>query len=179
VYYYFLTRIRGKLQQPSARTCRVREKGGTGPDRTARPHTFLSHLMGCYRSSLRAGAAGPQPGPHAPPPPHRPSFSLNAQQAAPPDRANGGGGDVPAFAEFTLAELRAATGGFAAENIVSESGEKAPNLVYRGQLKGPGGATIAVKKFAKLAWPDPKQFAVGDGEFSRFRRFGESDSPEA
>jgi BR-signaling kinase len=90
----------------------------------------------------------------------------------PPARANGcGGGDVPAFAEFTLAELRAATCGFAAENIVSESGEKAPNLVYRGQLKGPGGATIAVKKFAKLAWPDPKQFAVGDGEFLRFRRF--------
>ncbi|GJN20026.1 hypothetical protein PR202_gb07349 [Eleusine coracana subsp. coracana] len=117
--------------------------------------------MGCCRSSLRAGAAGPQPGPQKPPPPpHRPSFSLNAHQAAPPGQANGGGGgDVPAFAEFTLAELRAATGGFAADNIVSESGEKAPNLVYRGRLKGPGGATIAVKKFAKLAWPDPKQFA--------------------
>ncbi|GJM91355.1 hypothetical protein PR202_ga07718 [Eleusine coracana subsp. coracana] len=118
--------------------------------------------MGCCRSSLRAGAAGPQPGPHAQKPPHRPSFSLNAHQAAPPGQANGGGGgrgDVPAFAEFTLAELRAATGGFAADNIVSESGEKAPNLVYRGRLKVPGGATIAVKKFAKLAWPDPKQFA--------------------
>jgi hypothetical protein len=35
----------------------------------------------------------------------------------------------------------------------------------------PGGTTIAVKKFAKLAWPDPKQFAVGDGEFLRFRCF--------
>ncbi|TVU31846.1 hypothetical protein EJB05_23548, partial [Eragrostis curvula] len=121
--------------------------------------------MGCCRSSLRAGA-GPEPGPHAqkpPPPHHRPSFSLNAHQAAPPGPANGAGvGDVPAFAEFTLAELRAATGGFAAENIVSESGEKAPNLIYKGQLKGPRGATaraIAVKKFAKLAWPDPKQFA--------------------
>ena len=70
------------------------------------------------------------------------------------------------FAEFSLAELHAATAGFASENIVSESGEKAPNLVYRGQLKAPRGAgapprAIAVKKFAKLAWPDPKQFAVG------------------
>uniref|UniRef100_A0A453J2G6 non-specific serine/threonine protein kinase n=1 Tax=Aegilops tauschii subsp. strangulata TaxID=200361 RepID=A0A453J2G6_AEGTS len=66
------------------------------------------------------------------------------------------------FAEFSLAELRAATGGFAAENIVSESGDKAPNFVYRGRLQqhgqGPRPA-IAVKKFGKMAWPDPKQFA--------------------
>ncbi|CAL4932069.1 unnamed protein product [Urochloa decumbens] len=131
--------------------------------------------MGCCRSSLRAGAgsgthpAEKPPGNRPPPPPaNRPStFSLNAHQAAPSARSGGGGGrrgggDVPAFAEFSLADLRAATGGFAAGNIVSESGEKAPNLVYRGQLKGPGGApprAIAVKKFAKHAWPDPKQFA--------------------
>ncbi|RCV44004.1 hypothetical protein SETIT_9G339200v2 [Setaria italica] len=133
--------------------------------------------MGCCRSSLRAGAgagthAAEKPPRHRPPPPPPPpptnrssSFSLNAHQAAPSARAGagGGGGDVPAFAEFSLADLRAATGGFAAANIVSESGEKAPNLVYRGQLKGPAGGAppraIAVKKFAKLAWPDPKQFA--------------------
>ena len=94
------------------------------------------------------------------------------------EAANGGadGGDasddkeavkhaVPVFREFALAELRAATKGFSADLIVSESGEKAPNLVYRGQLEGSGGApprAIAVKKFAKLAWPDPKQFAVGE-----------------
>ncbi|CAD6204360.1 unnamed protein product [Miscanthus lutarioriparius] len=136
--------------------------------------------MGCCRSSLRAG---PGPGPHAaekpprhrhghrhrhrpPPPPtnNGPSFSLNAHQAAAPPPARAAGGDVPVFAEFSLAELHAATAGFASENIVSESGEKAPNLVYRGQLKAPRGAgapprAIAVKKFAKLAWPDPKQFA--------------------
>ncbi|CAN6300261.1 unnamed protein product [Urochloa humidicola] len=137
--------------------------------------------MGCCRSSLRPGA-GPGSGTHAaekptrhrPPPPPASRPSLYAHQAAPSARAaaggGGGGGDVPTFAEFSLADLRAATGGFAAENIVSESGEKAPNLVYRGQLKGPGGApsrAIAVKKFAKHAWPDPKQFAeeakgVGD-----------------
>ncbi|CAL4915370.1 unnamed protein product [Urochloa decumbens] len=130
--------------------------------------------MGCCRSSLRPGAAaGPGAGTHAaekpprhrsPPPQPANRLSLNAHQAAPSARSGGGGGggDVPAFAEFSLADLRAATGGFAAGNIVSESGEKAPNLVYRGQLKGPGSAplrAIAVKKFAKHAWPDPKQFA--------------------
>nr|BAC83988.1 hypothetical protein [Oryza sativa Japonica Group] len=31
-------------------------------------------------------------------------------------------------------------GGFAASNIVSESGEKASNLVYRGRLQGAGRA---------------------------------------
>jgi BR-signaling kinase len=66
---------------------------------------------------------------------------------------------VPPLKEFSLAELRAATGGFAAENIVSESGEKAPNFVYKGRLEASRRA-IAVKKFTKMAWPDPKQFAV-------------------
>jgi BR-signaling kinase len=126
--------------------------------------------MGCCRSSLRPGAgagahAAEKPPRHRPPPP--PPTTSRPSPNAHPARAGGGGGggDVPAFAEFSLADLRAATGGFAAENIVSESGEKAPNLVYRGQLKGPAGApprAIAVKKFAKLAWPDPKQFAVGE-----------------
>jgi len=127
--------------------------------------------MGCCRSSLRPGAgagthaAGKPPRHRPPPPPTTNRPSTNAHRTAPSARASGGGRDVPAFAEFSLADLRAATGGFAAENIVSESGEKAPNLVYRGQLEGSGGApprAIAVKKFAKLAWPDPKQFAVGE-----------------
>jgi BR-signaling kinase len=73
----------------------------------------------------------------------------------------GGDQEVPALAEFSLADLRAATGGFAAGNIVSESGEKPPNLVYRGRLKrGAARRSIAVKKFSKMAWPDPKQFEV-------------------
>ncbi|KAI5017812.1 hypothetical protein ZWY2020_042700 [Hordeum vulgare] len=124
--------------------------------------------MGCCGSSLRSWVhAEKPPGPRRPapptPPPHRPSFSLKAQKAAPPAAAAPaarGVEEVPALAEFSLAELRAATDGFAAGNIVSESGEKAPNLVYRGRLRG-GAAprAIAVKKFAKHAWPDPKQFA--------------------
>uniref|UniRef100_A0ACD5U4G6 Uncharacterized protein n=1 Tax=Avena sativa TaxID=4498 RepID=A0ACD5U4G6_AVESA len=131
----------------------------------AQPRTFLLTLfMGCCGSSLRElvhaeKPARPRRPPPTPPPPHRPSFSMNAQQAAPPPVPRGE--EVPAFAEFSLAELRAATDGFAAGNIVSESGEKAPNLVYRGRLKVKGGTarrSIAVKKFAKLAWPDPKQF---------------------
>lgn len=120
--------------------------------------------MGCCGSSLRAGthpekkppgrAAGALP-------PHRSSYSLNQHQAPAPSaaRAGAGGRQVPPLKEFSLAELRAATGGFAAENIVSESGEKAPNFVYKGRLEASRRA-IAVKKFTKMAWPDPKQFAV-------------------
>ncbi|EAZ16855.1 serine/threonine-protein kinase BSK1-2-like [Oryza sativa Japonica Group] len=125
--------------------------------------------MGCCGSSLRVGSHAPEKPPRRarppppPPQPHhprRPSFTLNAHQAAASSSA-ASAAPAPAFAEFSLAELREATGGFAAANIVSESGEKAPNLVYRGRLQGAGGGgrAIAVKKFGKLAWPDPKQFA--------------------
>ena len=80
--------------------------------------------------------------------------------------ANGGGGEeeleqndgVPAFKEFELAELRAATNGFSSELIVSESGEKAPNVVYKGKLRNNG--LVAIKRFSKLSWPDPHQFVV-------------------
>ena len=65
---------------------------------------------------------------------------------------------MPVFREFALAELRAATKGFSADLIVSESGEKAPNVVYRGRLDG--GRLIAVKRFSRLSWPDPQQFLV-------------------
>ncbi|KAL0360423.1 UNVERIFIED_CONTAM: Serine/threonine-protein kinase BSK1 [Sesamum radiatum] len=58
------------------------------------------------------------------------------------------------FAEFSLAELKSATNNFSSDNIVSESGEKAPNVVYEGRLQNQ--RWIAVKKFTKMAWPDPK-----------------------
>ena len=61
------------------------------------------------------------------------------------------------FSEFSLAELKAATNNFSSDYIVSESGEKAPNLVYKGRLQN-HSRWIAVKKFSKSAWPDPKQF---------------------
>ncbi|CAH2076696.1 unnamed protein product [Thlaspi arvense] len=69
----------------------------------------------------------------------------------------GGGGGIPSFSEFSFADLKAATNNFSSDNIVSESGEKAPNLVYKGRLQN--RRWIAVKKFTKMAWPDPKQFA--------------------
>lgn len=65
---------------------------------------------------------------------------------------------VPAFKEFTLAELRTATNGFSNDFIVSESGEKAPNVVYRGKLRN--NRVVAVKRFSKQSWPDPQQFVV-------------------
>ncbi|AQK47400.1 BR-signaling kinase 3 [Zea mays] len=64
--------------------------------------------------------------------------------------------DLPAFQEFTFEQLRLATSGFAVENIVSEQGEKAPNVVYKGKLHAQ--RRIAVKRFNRSAWPDPRQF---------------------
>ncbi|THU74731.1 hypothetical protein C4D60_Mb04t36490 [Musa balbisiana] len=85
--------------------------------------------------------------------PQQRRLSLSLNQAA----AEGGGREVPAFAQFSFAELKAATDGFSPQNIVSESGDKAPNVVYKGRLQN--RRRIVVKKFARTAWPDPKQFA--------------------
>lgn len=73
--------------------------------------------------------------------------------------ANGGDekAKLPSFREYSLEELKVATSGFAVENIVSEHGQKAPNVVYKGQLDY-HGRWIAVKRFHKSAWPDPLQF---------------------
>ena len=64
---------------------------------------------------------------------------------------------VPQFREFSVAQLRAATNDFSNENIVSEGGDRAPNMVFKGRLDN---RWIAVKRFPKTAWPDPRQFAV-------------------
>ncbi|XP_035543785.1 serine/threonine-protein kinase BSK2-like [Juglans regia] len=86
-----------------------------------------------------------------------------------PDPANGGQADqdlqVPAFKEYGLSELRKATNGFSTDYIVSESAEKAPNVVYRGKLEN--NRLVAVKRFSKQSWPDAQQFvaeAVGLGK---------------
>ena len=65
---------------------------------------------------------------------------------------------VSTFSEFSLSDLTAATDNFSPNFIVSESGEKAPNIVYKGRLQNQ--KWIAVKKFTKVAWPDSKQFVV-------------------
>ncbi|KAM7470973.1 hypothetical protein LguiA_009156 [Lonicera macranthoides] len=74
---------------------------------------------------------------------------------------------VPSFFEFSFADLKAATNNFSPDFIVSESGENAPNLVYKGRLQN--RRWIAVKKFSKLAWPDPKQFAEEAWGFGKLR----------
>lgn len=76
---------------------------------------------------------------------------------------NGGNNDrnaLPCFSEYSLEQLRVATSGFSADNIVSEHGEKAPNVVYKGKLEN--DRWIAVKRFNKFAWPDSRQFLVRD-----------------
>ena len=65
---------------------------------------------------------------------------------------------VPTFKEYGLNELRKATNGFSTDYIVSESGEKAPNVVYRGRLNN--NRLVAVKRFSKQSWPDAQQFVV-------------------
>ncbi|XP_026425995.1 serine/threonine-protein kinase BSK5-like [Papaver somniferum] len=63
---------------------------------------------------------------------------------------------IPGFCEYTFEQLRVATSGFSVDNIVSEHGEKAPNVVYKGKLSN--DRFIAVKRFHKAAWPDSRQF---------------------
>ncbi|KAL3613860.1 Serine/threonine-protein kinase bsk1 [Castilleja foliolosa] len=117
--------------------------------------------MGCCVSRFRQTETHPEkekaqnqsPAPvisGRPPPPE----AASAVGGADPAVAASG---VPSFCEFSLSDLRAATNNFSSDFIVSESGEKAPNIVYKGRLQN--RRWIAVKKFPKLAWPDPKQFA--------------------
>lgn len=65
--------------------------------------------------------------------------------------------NLPAFKEYGLEELKAATSSFSVNNIVSEHGEKAPNVVFKGRLDG-NGRWIAIKRFQSSAWPDSRQF---------------------
>ncbi|KAJ8624351.1 hypothetical protein MRB53_032881 [Persea americana] len=84
---------------------------------------------------------------------------LKSAALEPSDLENGGKDDkeaLPGFAEYSFEQLRAVTSGFASENIVSEHGEKAPNVVYRGVLED--DRKIAVKRFNRVAWPDSRQF---------------------
>ena len=120
--------------------------------------------MGCCGSSLQRAHSLGGTNNHAPLPQNNsqshPSNG-SSDPAAGYGGCGGGGGGVPAFSEFSFADLKAATNNFSSDYIVSESGEKAPNVVYKGRLQNQSNRRwIAVKKFTKLAWPDPKQFAV-------------------
>ncbi|KAH7853094.1 hypothetical protein Vadar_033132 [Vaccinium darrowii] len=112
--------------------------------------------MGCCESALAAGK-----NPHKEHHNHQhqqnpdPPFSHNSLPSSATTAAAAAG--VPSFSEFSLSDLKAATNNFSPDYIVSESGERAPNHVYKGRLQN--RRWIAVKKFTKLAWPDPQQFA--------------------
>ncbi|WZY74080.1 hypothetical protein YC2023_006320 [Brassica napus] len=66
------------------------------------------------------------------------------------------GSSCPSFREFSLEQLKVATNGFSANNIVSEHNEKVPNIVYKGSFND--GRMIAVKRFQRLSWPNPSEF---------------------
>lgn len=107
--------------------------------------------MGCCQSSIQQELSSEKDQRHG---------GVSHPRASNGTGAAVGDGGVPVFSEFSLSELKAATNNFSSEFIVSESGEKAPNMVYKGRLQN--RRWIAVKKFTKTAWPDPKQFAVLD-----------------
>jgi hypothetical protein len=86
------------------------------------------------------------------------NFSLPSPRARAVDEDQAEAYELPAFQEYSFEQLRLATAGFAVENIVSEHGEKAPNVVYKGKLDAQ--RRIAVKRFNRSAWPDPRQFLV-------------------
>ncbi|CAN4098783.1 unnamed protein product [Withania somnifera] len=79
-------------------------------------------------------------------------YSSNIEKWAENEQLN-----LPAFKEYSLEELKAATSSFSDNNIISEHGEKAPNVVFKGQLNG-NGRWIAIKRFHSSAWPDSRQF---------------------
>lgn len=97
----------------------------------------------------------------------------NTGDAERPNSDNTGLSDVdsvPPFREFSLEQLRAATNGFSHDNIVSEGVDRAPNMVFKGRLEN--NSWIAVKRFPRSAWPDPRQFAeeawgVGQVRFNK------------
>uniref|UniRef100_A0A7C9EFL1 Uncharacterized protein n=1 Tax=Opuntia streptacantha TaxID=393608 RepID=A0A7C9EFL1_OPUST len=78
------------------------------------------------------------------------------QVSANGEAENGDAQKILAFSEYNLNELMKATNGFSPDCIVSESGDKAPNVVYRGRLDS--NRLIAVKCFSKQSWPDAQQF---------------------
>lgn len=84
-------------------------------------------------------------------------MKLNAEKGAKSDRNS----LIPGFSEFSLEDLKAATNGFSMYNIISEHGDKAPNIVYKGKLNN-NDRWIAIKRFHKTAWPDSRQFIVSE-----------------
>lgn len=65
---------------------------------------------------------------------------------------------MPSFTEFSLDQPKAATLGFLSGNVVSEGGEGASRVVYKGKLEN--GLLVAVKRFNQSDWPDCGQFLV-------------------
>ncbi|KAF7810291.1 serine/threonine-protein kinase BSK7-like [Senna tora] len=114
----------------------------SGLESIAFEHPMLG--MGCEFSKLSACCSGTEES--APAPEARIDESEENSELT----------DVPPFHEYTIDQLRKATSGFAVENIVSEHGEKAPNVVYKGKLENQ--MRIAVKRFNRSAWPDARQF---------------------
>ncbi|PQM32806.1 putative serine/threonine-protein kinase [Prunus yedoensis var. nudiflora] len=79
---------------------------------------------------------------------------------------------LPSFTEFSLDQLKAATLGFLSGNVVSEGGEGASNVVYKGKLED--GLLVAVKRFNQSDWPDCGQFLDLNPRLSCFGLFKNS-----
>ncbi|XP_076949211.1 serine/threonine-protein kinase BSK2-like isoform X2 [Bidens hawaiensis] len=114
--------------------------------------------MGCFQSKT-ANVQSPDQLPQSKPDPSDGEQQQQQQQQLGQQEHALDHQSVPAFKEFELNELRAATNGFSTDLIVSESGEKAPNVVFRGKLRS-SNKIVAIKRFSKLSWPDPQQFVA-------------------
>ncbi|CAD5315190.1 unnamed protein product [Arabidopsis thaliana] len=81
--------------------------------------------------------------------------------------------DVPDFSEFSASVLRDATNNFNKNAVVSVCSDQEPNLVYQGCIRSDKDKRlIAVKKFSKTTWPDPKQFATEARAIGSLRHSG-------
>ncbi|XP_010515510.1 PREDICTED: probable inactive receptor-like kinase SSP isoform X2 [Camelina sativa] len=63
------------------------------------------------------------------------------------------------FTEFFLSDLTMATKNFSSDEIISESAEESPNVVYRGHLSENLGF-VAIKRFKNTPWPDHEDLEV-------------------
>eukprot|EP00271_Cylindrocystis_brebissonii_P022560 TRINITY_DN8727_c0_g1_i1.p1 TRINITY_DN8727_c0_g1~~TRINITY_DN8727_c0_g1_i1.p1 ORF type:complete len:705 (-),score=134.92 TRINITY_DN8727_c0_g1_i1:856-2970(-) len=70
--------------------------------------------------------------------------------------------------EFTWRELVKATDGFNTENIVSEGGRQAANIVFRGKLSS--GKLVSVCKLSKREWQDEEHFVAEAKAVAHVRR---------
>ncbi|KAF3663198.1 putative serine/threonine-protein kinase [Capsicum annuum] len=146
--FHFLPLTEVQSQRSLQGDLPIEEKSWSTTDTTVLQDAGMSSQLNLKNQEFSVLSAGGESGP--------------IREAQNPDEEKNEVSDSPAFCEFTFEQLRIATSAFAVENIVSEHGEKAPNVVYKGKLENQW--PVAVKRFNRSAWPDSRQF-LAQGPF--------------